>query len=182
MDDRIGELEAEVRGRLLKLLEQKQPTRETALLLAQIEEERDRHEGAVAGLARRASELASGVVSMPGEFLDRPNPVDVDPRASKPWQQQPVTEAQAARGVVFAYTTANPAFYRAVIDRLRPGEKVRNVSNHGTYEYGREEFLATLPEIARTASYRTGTPSAPGSCRYTTGSPSAAMKVLLAPD
>ena len=159
------------------------PTRETALLLAQIEEEQERHDGAAAELARRADELDHGTGGSPARLLDRPHPPGLDPRAAKPGARPDVTEVQAKRGVVFAYETANPTFYRAVNNQLRPGESPqRHRYNHGTYEYTRDEFLATLPEIARTDSYRIGTKSAPGACRYTTGNPSPAMKTLKAPD
>ena len=54
---------------------------------------------------------------------------------------------------------------------------MRNVTtNHGIFEYSREEFLRTLGEVAESDSYRIGPPSAPGSCRYTTGNPTDAMK------
>ena len=183
MNENLTQIATSVRRRMARLLEDGKPTRETALLLAQIEEEQERHDGAVAELARRADELDHGTSGGRARLLDRPHPAGLDPRAAKPGARADVTDVQAKRGVVFAYETANPTFYRAVNDRLQPGEKVRNVTvNHGTYEYTRDEFLATLPEIARTDSYRIGTKSAPGACRYTTGNPSPAMKTLKAPD
>lgn len=90
---------------------------------------------------------------------------------------------QVARGVVIAYATANPTFYRSVIDRLQPGEKVRNVtSNHKWYEYTREAFERLLPRIAASDSYRKGSKTAPGKARYVTGRPPVAMKEMVAPD
>jgi hypothetical protein len=154
------------------------------LLLADIEQEQERHERVVADLARRAEELEQGTGNRQGGFLERPHPAGVDPRAAKPWKSKfRLTDEQIKRGVVFAYGNANPTFYRAVIDRLGPGERVRNATtNHGAFEYTRDQFLATLPEIAGSASYTMGTTSAPGACRYTTGTPSPAMKTLRAPD
>jgi hypothetical protein len=111
-------------------------------------------------------------------------PVQVDGRRCAD-PQDAVRRRQIGRNVMFAYSTANPSFFRAVIDRLEPGEKVRNVTtNHGTYEYSREEFRTRLPDAARTDSYLTSTASAHAACRYVTGSPSegSPLKELLAPD
>lgn len=184
MTDNMAKIAASVRLRMAHLLEEDQPARETALLLADIEQEQERHERVVADLARRADELEHGTGTRPGGFLERPHPAGVDSRAAKPWKSEfPLTNEQIKRGVVFAYGNANPTFYRAVIDRLAPGERVRNVTtNHGAFEYTRDEFLATLPDIASSNSYTIGTTSAPGACRYTTGTPSPAMRKLQAPD
>jgi hypothetical protein len=184
VNDILTEIATTVRRRMARLLEEEMPTRETARLLAEIEDEQERHERVVADLARRADELDSGPAAPTTALPDRPHPPGVDPRAATPWRGgRDVTPAQAARGVVYAYATANPTFFRALIDRLEPGEKVRNItSNHGNFEYSKEEFLATLPDIAASASYRTGTTSAPGACRYVTGNPSPELRSLKAPD
>jgi hypothetical protein len=163
------------------LLASGEPTKDTGALLGAIEDEMDRHIRTVAELVRRADALEAGTPT--GGFLDRPHPAGLDPKASKPTKVlEEITEEQARRGVVFAYFNGNPTFYRSVIDRLQPGERVRNETNHGTFEYSRDEFLGELPEIANSDSYRVGPPSAPGSCRYTTGSPTPEMKRFIRAD
>jgi hypothetical protein len=116
--------------------------------------------------------------------MDRSLPPDVDRRAAHPSRGGiSLTGPQRDRGVVYAYASANPIFYLGLIDRLEDGERLRNVtSNHGTFEYSREEFYRLLPNIARSASFRVGSRTHPGQCRYVTGRPPAMMQQLTAPD
>jgi hypothetical protein len=174
-----------VRTRMAELLVNGEPTRATALLLVDLEEEEQRRRTIDADLQRRAAALGRADVAPPGAdvwILDRPLPEGLDRRAHVPRTGRAPTPAEAARGVVFAYATANPTFYRAVIDRLAPGESFRMETQHGTFEMTRDDFHATLPAITRSASYQHGSDTAPGAARYVVGRAPRSLAALRAPE
>ena len=161
----------QTRIRLSNLLARGAATRETARLLADLEEEQTRREQIDARLAARAASFEGGAVSTDRaeSVLDRPLPPGLDDRAGVPRSHRPPTAGEEARGVVVAYANANPTFYRALIERLRPGEKFRHETPLGTFEMTRDEFEAALRAMVRSASYQRGTDGAPGAARYVTG-------------
>ncbi len=172
----LDELMDQVRARMGELLSGGQPTRDTALLLADLEEEQDRRARADEKLTQRVTGLAgdanrvSSFAALPGAaVLGRPLPAGLDDRAGVPRSHREPTEAERERGVVVAYSNAHPTFYRAVIDRLRDEEKFRIETQHGNFEMTRAEFETALPAMARSNSYQRGTDTAPGAARYVTG-------------
>jgi hypothetical protein len=185
MTTSIDKTISRLRQRMVIQLERDEAIGEVGRLIADAEEERDRHVVAVAALDERAARLDSDVVPVRKavqSFFDRPRPDGLDGRAARPKAME-LTPDQVARGVVIAFETANPTFLRAVIDRLLPGEKVRNVTtNHKWYEYSRDDFERLLPRIAASDSYQKGSETAPGKARYVTGRPPAAMEQMIAPD
>ena len=166
----MDQLIAGVRLRLSKLLANGAPTRETARLLADLEEEQTRRDQIDDKLQARAAALETAAVTPAGasSVFDRPLPAELDDRAGVPRSHRAPTDDERARGVVVSYTNANPTFYRAVIERLQPGEKFRIETAQGTFEMTRDEFETALPAMARSASYRRGTDGAPGAARYVT--------------
>lgn len=78
---------------------------------------------------------------------------------------------EAAAGIVIAYQTANFAVYRAVVDRLRAGERFRMETSFGAYEMSKVEFERAFPNIVASSSYSTGAPSMPGRCYHVVGPP-----------
>ena len=84
------------------------------------------------------------------------------------------TPDERAEGVAIAYRTANFAVYRAVVDRLRTGERFRMETNFDTYVMSRSDLDETFPNIVASRSYSTGAPSMPGRCYYVVGPPPAA--------
>lgn len=184
MPSDLKTLIGELRKRMSMRLDRGEPIGETGRLVADAEEELERHTRTVGDLLRRAEDLDRTAPARKARhsFFDRPRPDGLDRRAARP-KAKDLKPDQVARGVVFAYETANPTFYRSVIERLQPGEKVRNVtSNHAWYEYTRDEFEMHLPGIASSPSYQTGTDAAPGKARYVTGRPPAGIVHLHAPD
>lgn len=107
-------------------------------------------------------------------FRDRIPAGDVPASATFPATLRLPTADEAAAGVAVAYRVANFAVYRAVVERLRSGEQFRMETSFGTYVMTREEFEETFPNIVRSASYSTGSPSMPGRCYYVVGPPPAA--------
>ena len=71
--------------------------------------------------------------------------------------------------MVLVYECANPTFYRALFDRLLPGERLRMETHDGEFEMSREEFEGAFPRIVRSRSYQGSSNSAPGSARYVVG-------------
>lgn len=181
----LGTLVNDLRKRVASQLDRGEPIGELGRIIADAEEEKQRHARAVTELMRRMTDLDTGAVPLHAvirSFFDRPRPEGLDGRAARP-KPIDVTPDQVERGVVMAYQTANPTFYRSVIERLQPGEKVRNVTtNHAWYEYTRESFERLLPRIAASPSYQRGSDTQPGKARYVTGRPPAEMKNMLAPD
>ena len=166
----LDQLIAAIRLRLSKLLANGAPTRETARLLADLEEEQTRRHQIDERLRGRAAVLEAGPTEPTdaSSVFDRPLPADLDGRAGVPRSHRLPSDEERARGVVVSYTNANPTFYRAVIERLQPGEKFRIETAQGTFEMTRDEFETALPAMARSASYRRGTDGAPGAARYVT--------------
>ena len=167
----LDQLITGVRVRLSKLLASGAATRETARLLADLEEEQARRDQIDDRLRSRTAALESGpaVEASATSVLDRPLPAELDDRAGVPRSHRPPTDDERVRGVVVSYANANPTFYRALIDRLQPGEKFRIETAQGTFEMTRDEFETALPAMARSASYQHGTDGAPGAARYVTG-------------
>ena len=168
----LDELIERARARLTDLLAGGAATRDTALLLADLEEEQGRREQVDRRFAARAQSLdtpRAAVSAGSSRVLDRVLPAGLDDRAGIPRSHRSPNDEESARGVVIAYSNANPTFYRAVIERLLSGEKFRLETQHGTFEMTREEFEAALPAMVRSASYQRGTDGAPGAARYVTG-------------
>jgi hypothetical protein len=106
-------------------------------------------------------------------FRDRIPAGDVPASAAFPATLRlPKADELAAR-VAISYRVSNFAVYRAVVARLRSGERFRMETNFGTYVMTREEFEETFPNIVRSASCSTGSPSMPGRCYYVVGPPPA---------
>ena len=139
---------------------------DAARLLADMEAEGTRRAGLDDQFRSRASRLSAPPDDSSDSILDRPLPSGLDHRALVPRKPRPPTAEQADRGVVIVYETANPTFYRAVFERLEPGERIRMETQHGAFEMSRDEFEQSFPRIARSASYQEGPPSAPGTARY----------------
>jgi hypothetical protein len=168
----LDELIFRIRTRLTDLLASGAATRDTALLLADLEEEHGRREQMDQRLVARADALDTprdGVTAGTSPVLDRPLPARLDDRAGIPRTHRAPNDEERSRGVAIAYANANPTFYRALIERLLPGEKFRLETQHGTFEMTREEFEMALPAMVRSASYQRGTDGAPGAARYVTG-------------
>jgi hypothetical protein len=173
----LDEMIATVRGRMVELLNSGQKTRETALVLADLEEELERRARVDERLAGRVNALGqafppsrSDAGSLMGPtILDRPLPAGLDDRAGFPRSHRPPSATEAARGVAIAYASHSPTFYRALIERLRPGEKFRLETQFGAFEMTRGEFETALPSMVRSNSYQQGTDGAPGAARYVTG-------------
>jgi hypothetical protein len=104
-------------------------------------------------------------------FRDRLPTSDVHPKATFPLTLRLPTPVEADRGIAIAYSTANFAVYRAVIDRLQPAERFRVETQFGTYEMSRQEFEHSFPGIVASRSYRTGSDSMPNKCYYVVGPP-----------
>ena len=68
-------------------------------------------------------------------FLDRVPAGDVPTRATVPRTIREPTPDEHRRGVAIAYATANFAVYRAIVERLRPGERLRMETQFGAYEF-----------------------------------------------
>jgi hypothetical protein len=170
--DTLVNLMGQTRDRMAELLTNGSATRDTALLLADLEEEqarRDQIDQRFLARSRALSGAASSEAATLG-FIDRELPADLDSRAGVPRTHRAPTKAEQSRGVAVAYSTSNPTFYRAVIERLLPGEKFRmETKAYGTYEMTRDEFETALPAMVRSASYQRGTDSVPGAARYVTG-------------
>jgi hypothetical protein len=107
-------------------------------------------------------------------FRDRIPAGDVPGSATFPSTLRLPMADEAAAGVAVAYEVSNFAVYRAVVERLRSGERFRMETSFGTYVLTREEFEENFPNIVRSASYSTGSPSMPGRCYYVVGPPPAA--------
>ncbi len=107
-------------------------------------------------------------------FRDRVPASDVHPSATFPRTLRLPTPAETARGIAIAYSTANFTVYRAVVDRLRPGERFRVETQFGAYEIPRQGFETAFPGIVSSSSYRTGSDSMPNRCYYVVGPPPAA--------
>jgi hypothetical protein len=169
--DTLITLISQARSRLTDLLATGAPTRDTALFLADLEEEQMRRTRVDEQLRARADALATprSRASDRSEVLDRPLPTGLDGRAGTPRTHRTPTDDERARGVVIAYASANLTFYRAVNDRLMPGEKLRMETQHGTFEMTRDQFEAAMPAPARSPSYQHGSASTPGKARYVTG-------------
>jgi hypothetical protein len=112
-------------------------------------------------------------------FRDRLPTSDVHPRASFPRTLRLPTPAEADRGIAIAYSTANFAVYRAVIDRLRLAERFRVETQFGAYEMSRGEFEQAFPGIVASRSYRTGSDSMLDKCYYVVGPPPAGSDQFL---
>jgi hypothetical protein len=167
----ISALIASVRSDLARLLAEGKPVGDAAKLIADLEQEQDRRNRFDAAIgnrieARRPSEERSAASL---DFLQRPLPEGLDERANTPRDYRAPDSAEAARGVVVVYKIANPTFYRAVFDRLAPGQRIRMETRHGALELSREEFESASPSIAKSRSYRHGSDSAPGAARYVVG-------------
>jgi hypothetical protein len=176
MTREIAEMLTEVREDLQRRLADGTLAGESARLLADLEAEVRRRSRADEAFSARVADLIAPAGDEGGlvgrRFLERPHPVDVDERASEPSPGAilPITPSQTKRAVVYSFSAANPTFDRAIIERLAPSERIRmQTSNHGCFEMTRDEFEKELANIASSASYRTGPPAAPGTCRYTTG-------------
>jgi hypothetical protein len=109
-------------------------------------------------------------------FKDRPAMSDVHPRARWPNSLRAPAPDEGAREVAIAYATANFTVYRALIDRLRDGERLRMETQFGSYEFSRASFHRSFPGIAASVSYRFGPPTAPNTCYYVIGPPPAAAE------
>ena len=107
-------------------------------------------------------------------FRDRVPASDVPGTATIPRSLRLPSPNEAAAGIAIAYQTANFAVYRAVIERLRPGERFRMETSFDTYEMSKTEFERAFPNIVASSSYSTGAPSMPGRCYYVVGPPPAA--------
>jgi hypothetical protein len=170
-DETIATLTVRIRERMAGLLASGAGTRDTALLLAELEEEQARRDEIDKRLAARADGLVVRQTHKPivGSVLDRALPVGLDRRAGTPRTLRSPNAEELLRGVAIAYSNANLTFYRAVIERLLPGEKFRLETQHGTFEMTRDEFEGAVPAMVRTPSYQRGTAGAPGAARYVTG-------------
>jgi hypothetical protein len=162
---------ASVRTDLARLLSEGKPVGDVAKLIADLEQEHDRRGRFDAAIRNRvqALRLTHDESPVSADFLSRPLPEGLDERANTPREVWPPDSEEASRGVVFVYKNANPTFYRAVFDRLAPGERIRMETNHGTLELSREEFETAAPAIAKSKSYMHGTDSAQGAARYVVG-------------
>jgi hypothetical protein len=169
--DTLDSLIARIRIRMSDLLASGAVTRDTALLLADLEEEQARRDQIDLRLQERADALngAGGGSAGNPSVLDRPLPAGLDRRAGVPRTLRPPTAEEGARGVVVAWSNTNLTFYRAVIDRLLPDEKFRLETQHGTFEVTRDEFEKAVPSMVRSASYQRRSDAAPGAARYVTG-------------
>jgi hypothetical protein len=170
--DTLVNLMKQTRGRMAELLTSGSATRDTALLLADLEEEqakRDQTDERFLARSRALSGTASSESATLG-FMDREVPSGLDYRAGVPRTLRMPTDKERDRGVAIVYSVSNPTFYRAVIERLLPGENFRmETKAHGTYEMTRAEFETALPAMVRSDSYQRGTHSVPGAARYVTG-------------
>lgn len=101
------------------------------------------------------------------QFLARQPRDPLPAQAKKPRSLQATDEADAARGVVVRYVERNFTIYRAVVDRLRAGERLRIEDKLGAYELTADELRTALAAAVATPSYLTGTASTPGGCYYT---------------
>lgn len=155
-----------VRSELERRLLAGEPAGKWASLLARLE-------GEVARRDRFDRELESVAGSGAGEpaeaasaFRSRALP-GVDLRAQLPTRtlREP-TDDERQRGVAVAYRTKRFSLYRAVVERLQPGEKVRMEFEPDVSEMTRREIEHAFPNIVASASYRTGTRGAPGRCMY----------------
>lgn len=103
-------------------------------------------------------------------------------RARIPRTLRGATPAEHGRGVVAAYSVGNFTVYRALIDRLRNGEKIRmETTNYDVYEFSRAEFYEHFPAIAASESFRVGPPTSPDACHYVVGPPPAAATRFKVP-
>jgi hypothetical protein len=175
-DTDISNLIAGVRAVLAERLGRGDPAGDAARLLADLETESGRRASLDELFRSRASALSPSVAEGLASILDRPLPNGLDRRALAPRRPRLPTPEQAERGVVMVYGTANPTFYRAVFERLEPGERIRMETQHGAFEMSRDEFERSFPRIARSASYLEGPPSAPGTARYVVGRAPAVIK------
>lgn len=99
-------------------------------------------------------------------FLSRTVRTDVHPLATIPAGLKAPSQVQAWRGVVIAYHVKQFAVYRAVIDRLAPGERFAVETIQGSFEMTADDFYNEFAHAAATPSYLTGTPSHPHACYY----------------
>jgi hypothetical protein len=175
----ISDLITSVRADLARLLAEGKPVGDTAKLIADLEQEKERRDRFDAASRNRAQAVgpSQGGLAAASNFLQRPLPQGLDERANTPTKRRAPEAEEASRGVVFVYTIANPTFYRAVFDRLAPSERIRMETNHGTLELSREEFENAAPSIAKSKSYMHGSDSAQGAARYVVGR----MPASLAP-
>lgn len=107
-------------------------------------------------------------------FLDRNLASPVPAKATIPRTLREPTPDEKQRGVAIAYAPANFAVYRAVIERLRAGERLRMETQHGTFEFSAADFYRAFPGIAASASFQRGADSMPNRCYYVVGPPPAA--------
>ena len=107
-------------------------------------------------------------------FLDRRPRREVPARATVPKTIREATEEERRRGVAVAYATANFTVYRAIVDRLAPGERLRMETQFGVYEFSAADFYEAFPGIAASASFTTGAPSMLDKAYYVVGPPPAA--------
>jgi hypothetical protein len=114
-------------------------------------------------------------------FTDRRPRNELDRRATLPRSLRLPTDEESCRGVVVAYSTANFAVYRAVVERLAPAERFRVETQFGPFEISRSEFERAFGWIVESASYATGSASMPGRCYYVQGPPPTAAWAFVAP-
>ena len=164
----LDDLVARTRSKLTGLLASGAATRETALLLAELEDEQVRRRDFDARAVARLDGTRT-VSPVTNSVLDRPLPAGLDRRAGVPRSWRPPTADETGRGIAIVYSNANPTFYRAVIERLEADENFRIETQHGAFEMSRAQFEAALPAVVRSDSYQRGTDAAPGAARYVTG-------------
>jgi hypothetical protein len=162
----ISDLIKDTRDELSKRLGAGDPAGEVGRVLAELEDEQTRQERVEGELTERVRALRLPLQPASLSLLDRPLPAEVDRHAYIPRSYREPSHAEAEHGVVFVYSTANPTFYRAILERLSAGERIRMETHHGMFELSKEEFESALPGIARSKSYRQGSDSAKGSCTY----------------
>ena len=78
-------------------------------------------------------------------FRDRYPATDVPASATFPRSLRAPTPDELADDIVIAYGSANFTVYRAVIDRLRPGEAFGMETRAGTYVMTRAQFEVAFP-------------------------------------
>lgn len=86
------------------------------------------------------------------------------PQAKKARSLRAADAADATRGVVVGYAERNFTIYRAVVDRLQAGERLRIEDKTGVYELTADELRDALGAAVSTSSYQAGTASMPAGC------------------
>lgn len=177
----VRDLTTKVRAELGRRLKDGQSGGQLGRVLSDLEDEQARRDRVDDELAR-AVDGVFGSIAGPGPaspFTSRPTPVGLDRRATMPRSLREPTVDEAKRGVAVVYDVSNFTVYKAINDRLRPGELFRMETPGRVYEIPIDEFGSAFASIARSKSYQQGSDSAPGTCRYVVGPPPPAAKAYL---